>query len=169
VLITGPDTYGPYRFTWLFFLSLALLPPAVLHLAAAFLWRPGRWGARVVAAVYLMFATVGIALVTLRSVPAAFLPLLYLVYCALANALLIYAGSLVSALVSGQRFRPQVAAALAAILASGGIVVAVLVTYPLRTEPVSVPWFVLPVGLWPVLHGIAFVRLEDRRTQGGER
>ena len=167
VLITGPDTYGPYRFTWLFFFALAALPPAVVHLAAAFLWRRGRWGPRVITAVYVVFAMLGAALTTFRSVPAVFLPLLYLVWCALANALLIYAGSLVSALVSGERFRPQVVAALAAIVGSGGIVIAVLVTYPLRTEPVSVPWFILPVGLWPVLHGLAFIKLEDRRLASG--
>jgi hypothetical protein len=163
VLITGPDTYGPYRFTWLFFLSLAALPPAVLHLAAAFLWRRGRWGPRIVGAVYVLFAIVGAALAGCRGVPAVFLPLLYLVYCALANALLVYAGSLVSALVSGERFRPQVVAALIAILASGSIVISVFVTYPLRTEPVSVPWLILPLGLWPVLHGVAFVKLEGER------
>lgn len=167
VLITGPDEYGPYRFTWLFFLSLAALPPAVVHLAAAFLWRGGRWGGRVIAGLYLAFAALGVALVVRRFEPAVFLPLLYLVYFALANALLLYAGALVSALVTGQRFRPQVVAALAAILASAGIVIAVLVTYPLRTEPVSVPWFILPVGLWPVLHGIAFVRLARPAAEAG--
>ncbi len=162
VLITGPDEYGPYRFTWLFFLALAVMPPAVLHLAAAFLWHPARWGRRIIAALYVVFALLGAVLVSHREDPSVFLPLLYIVYCALANAILLYAGSLVSALVSGQRFRPQVLLALGAIVGSGATTIAVLVTYPLRTEPVSAPWFIVPLGLWPLLHAIAFVRLERR-------
>jgi hypothetical protein len=158
-LVTGPDQYGPYRLSWVFFLALAMIPPTLLQLTAAFLWRPHRWTGRVLAVLYVLFAALGWALVVHRFQPAVFLPLLYLVYCALANALLLYVGTLASALVSGHRFRPQVALALAGALLPGGITIAILVTYPLRTEPVSVPSFIVPIALWPVLHAIAFVKV----------
>jgi hypothetical protein len=139
VLVTGPDQYGPFRFTWLFLLSLAVLPPAFLHLTAAFLWRARPWVGRIVAVVYLAFAGLGGLLVACRFEPATFLPLLYLVYFAVANALLLYIGSLVSGLVSGERPRPQVMLALAAVLASALIAIGIIVTYPLRTEPCRRP------------------------------
>lgn len=160
-LITGPDQYGPYRLTWLFFLSLAMVPPAVLQLTAAFLWWPSRWRGRIVAAVYVIFAALGGALAARRSDPALFLTLLYIVYCALANALLVYMGTLTSALVSGHRFRPQIALALTGALVPAAVAIVVFVTYPLRTEPVSVPWFIVPMGLWPLLHAIALVKLAE--------
>jgi hypothetical protein len=167
VLITGPDQYGPYRLTWLFLLALAATPPAMLQLTAAFLWQPGRWTGRVVAAMYVVFAALGGALTAPRFEPAVFLPLLYLVYCAIANAALLYMGTLASALVSGQRFRPQVALALAGAMVPAIVVIAVLVTYPLRTEPVSVPWFIVPIGVWPLLHAIALVKLAPRTAGAG--
>jgi hypothetical protein len=161
VLITGPDQYGPYRFTWLFFLVIAPMPPAILQLAAAILARPGRSGGRFLTACHAFFIAVGVLLVAYRTEPAIFLPLLYLVYCALANALFLYAAALVSALVSSRRPRAQIVIALLAILVSAFTAIVVLVTYPLRVEPISVPWFVLPIGAWPVLSGIAFVGLSD--------
>src|SRR6185295_19148419 len=105
--ITGPDQYGPYRFTALYLLALAAVPPAILHLAAAYPWRPGRWASPVVVGFYAVFALAGGYLVALRSEPNVFLPLLYLVYFALANALLLYTGSPVGALVTPRRARLQ--------------------------------------------------------------
>jgi hypothetical protein len=118
VLITGPDQYGPYRFTPLYLLALAAVPPAILHLAAAYPWRPGAWAKLAVGGFYAAFALAGGCLVALRSDPGIFLPLLYLVYFALANALLLYTGSLVGALVSERRSRRQLAIALAAVVRS---------------------------------------------------
>ena len=159
-LVTGPDQYGPYRFTWLFLFSLAILPPTFLHLTVVFLWKLRPWAGRAVGAVYVAFVGLATALIVNRDEPAVFLPLLYLVYFALANALLLYTGSLVSLLVSGQRSRPQVTLALAGIIGSSIIAIGIIVTYPLRTEPVSAPWFILPMGLWP-LSGLAFIRHPD--------
>ena len=157
-LVTGPDQYGPYRFTWLFFFSLAVLPAAILHLTTAFLWRMRAWVGPAVSIAYVFFAVLGGVLVARRFEPGVFLPLLYLVYFALANAMLLYTGSLVSVLVNGERPRPQVMLALAAILAASLAAIGVIVTYPLRTEPVSAPWLILPLALWPLLSGLAFLR-----------
>jgi hypothetical protein len=159
LLITGPDAYGPYRFVWVAWTALAALPPAVIHLAVSYLWRDSLVAQRIVRVLFVVFGALGITLALQRWQPAVFLPLLYFVYCASANAILLYAGALVSALVTGRRFRPQVAVALAAIVGSCATVIAVLVTYPLHTEPISAPWFIVPMGLWPVIHGFAFIRL----------
>ncbi len=158
-LITGPDQYGPYRFVSVFYLALALFPASVFHLSAAFLWWPSVWTRRLVAAVYALFAAVGAVLVARRFEPTVFLPLLYLVYFALANTIVLYVGILISAFASHQRLRPQLALALAGVLAPAVVPVVVMVTYPLWTEPVSAPWFVLPIGILPVLHGMALVSL----------
>src|SRR5262249_7165694 len=88
-LLTGPDQYGPHRLTRVFCLALAALPPALLQLTAA-CWRPSRGTNRVVAALYVVFAAFGGVLFARRFDPSVFLPLLYLVYCAIANALLLY-------------------------------------------------------------------------------
>jgi hypothetical protein len=157
-LVSGPDQYGPFRFPWVFYLSLALLPVEILHLTTAFLWRRRAWVGPTLAVAYVAFAVLGILLVARRFEPSIFLPLLYLVYFALANAMLLYVGSLVSVLVNGERPRPQVVLALAAILACAVAAVGVIVTYPLRTEPVSAPWLILPLALWPLLSGLAFAR-----------
>ena len=165
LLITGPDAYGPYRFVWIAWSALALLPSAILHLAVSYLWRDSMVARRIVNALFVVFGALGLTLAFVRWEPALFVPLLYFVYCALANAILLYAGALVTALVTGRRFRPQVAVALAAIFGSCATVLVVLVTYPLHTEPISAPWFIVPIGLWPVVHGIAFVRLVPPSTE----
>jgi hypothetical protein len=32
---------------------------------------------------------------------------------------------------------------------------------------VSVPWFIVPIGVWPVLHAIALVKLAPRPAEAG--
>ena len=132
-------------------------------------WRLRRWSRRIVAALYAAFAVLGGALLVTRSDPAVFLPLLYLVYCALANAILLYVGSLVAAFASRRGSRPQLVVALAAIAPAALIAVAILVTYPLRSEPVSAGWLILPIGLWPPVTGIALVRFVPGHERGGTR
>lgn len=166
-LITSPDVYGPYRFVWVFYLALGVFPAAVFHLSAAFLWWPSPRTRRLTAAVYAMCAALGAALAARRFEPAVFLPLLYLVYFALANALVLYIGTLVSAFVSRRELRPTLALALAGVTASAVVPITVLVTYPLWTGPVPVPWFIVPVGIWPLLHGLAIVRLSDASADAG--
>lgn len=167
-LLTGPDQYGPYRFVSVFYFALAVFPASVFHLSAAFLWWPSVWTRRLVAAVYAIFAGVGAALVARRFEPTVFLPLLYLVYFALANTIVLYIGTLISAFVSHQRLRSQLAFALAGVLAPAVVPVVVMVTYPLWTEPVSAPWFVLPIGILPVLHGVALVKLAASQSDARE-
>lgn len=163
VLVTGPDQYGPYRFTAIYLLALAAVPPAILQLAAAYPWRPGRWAKRAVAASYAVFAVAGVLLVLLRGDARAFLPLLYFVYLALANALLLYAGSLVGGLVTARRSRLQLAIALAAVVGSSGVGALVLIVYPLMTEPIAPAWLILPVLLMPLLSAVAFLGVPDGR------
>ena len=162
-LTTGPDQYGPYRFTSIYLLAVAAVPPAILGLAAVYPWRPRRWARRAVAGAYLVFAAAGVLLVALRSQPSAFLALLYFVYLSVANAVLLYAGSLVGALVSARRSRVQVAIALAAVVGSSGLGALVLVVYPLMTDPVAPAWIVLPLVLMPILSGVAFLGVRDAR------
>jgi hypothetical protein len=168
VLVTGPDQYGPYRFTPVYLMAVAAVPPALLHLAAAYPWRPGPWVWRAVAGSYALFALAGGLLVALRDAPDAFLALLYVVYLSLANAVLLYAGSLVGALVTGRRSRVQLAVALAAVVGSSGLGALVLVVYPLMTDPIAPAWLVLPVVLMPILSGVAFLALPDSRGAGRE-
>jgi len=168
VLITGPDQYGPYRFTPLFYLALAAVPPAMGQLALAYPWTPGRWARRLTAAAYALFATLGVVLVASRFHPAIFLPLLYLVYCALANALLLYIASLLSALLSARRSAAELLLALGGALGSSTIGIVILVAYPLLGEPVSAAWLIVPIALMPALSGLAF-RGPRRLVLGGAR
>jgi hypothetical protein len=87
------------------------------------------------------------------------LPLLYLVYFALANALVVHLGTLVSAFASRPHLRPTLGLAIAGVFAPAFVPIVVFVTYPLWTEPVTVPWLVVPVGLGPLMHGIALAKL----------
>ncbi|HZR81638.1 MAG TPA: hypothetical protein VFD92_11120 [Candidatus Binatia bacterium] len=167
MLVTGPDQYGPYRFTPLYLLAFASVPPAVFHLAATYPWRPGRWAGRAVVAAYALFAVIGALLIALRFDPQVFLLLLYLVYFALANALLLYMGSLVGAFAVRRRPRAEISLALAAVLASSGTGVVAMVTYPLLTEPISAIWLIAPIALLPILSGIAFVGLPSRAPRPG--
>jgi hypothetical protein len=168
VLVTGPDQYGPYRFTPLYLMAVAAVPPAILHLAAAYPWRPGPWAKRAVVASYALFALVGALLVGLRADPDVFLALLYFVYLSLANAVLLYAGSLVGAIATARRSRLQLAIALAAVVGSSGLGALVLVVYPLMTEPIAPAWILLPVVLMPVLSGVAFLAVPDAPRAGRE-
>lgn len=161
VLITGPDQYGPYRFTPIYLMAVAAVPPAVLGLAAAYPWRPGPWAGRAVAGAYVVFAAAGVLLVALRSHPSAFLALLYFVYVSVANAVLLYAGSLVGAFVTARRSRIQVGIALAAVVGSSGLGALVLIVYPLMTDPVAPAWILLPLLLMPILSGLAFLGVRD--------
>jgi hypothetical protein len=168
VLVTGPDQYGPYRFTPIYLLAVAAVPPAILHLAAVYPWRTGPWVRTAIGAAYGIGALAGGLLIALRGDASAFLALLYAVYFALANALLLYAGSLVCALVSARRPRVQLAIALAAVLGSSGLGALVLVVYPLMTEPIAPALLILPVLLMPVLSGVAFVAVPGARAAGRE-
>lgn len=168
VLITGPDQYGPYRFTPIYLMAVAAVPPAIIQLAAAYPWRPGPWAWRAVVGAYAVFVVAGGLLVALRNDQSAFLALLYFVYLSLANAVLLYAGSLVGALVTERRSRVQLAIALGAVAGSSGLGALVLIVYPLMTEPISPAWIVLPVLLMPILSGLAFLAVPDRRRAGRE-
>jgi hypothetical protein len=168
VLVTGPDQYGPYRFTDVYLMAVAAVPPALLHLAAAYPWQTGAWARRAVGAAYALFALAGVLLVVLRGEPRAFLALLYFVYVSVANAVLLYAGSLLGALVTRRRSRVQLAIALAAVVASSGLGALVLIVYPLMTEPISPAWIVLPLVLMPVLSGVAFLAGANDRTARAE-
>lgn len=159
-ILTGPDQYGPYRFTALYLLAIAAVPPATLQLAAAYPWRPDPRLQRAVRFAWQLFALLGAALVLLRGQVGTFLVLLYVVYFALANAALLYAGSLVAALVVRRRTRAQLALALAAVVLAAAPGALVLLVYPLMTEPIAPAWMLLPVLLLPLVSGIAFVALE---------
>jgi hypothetical protein len=167
-ILTGPDQYGPYRFTWLYLLAIAAVPPATLQLAAAYPWRPDHRVRRAVGIAWAVFAALGLALVLLRAHASAFLALLYVVYFALANAALLYAGSLVAALVVRRRPRAQLAVALAAVLLAAAPGAVVLIVYPLMTEPIAPAWMLLPVLLLPLLSGVAFVALAPESRDGAE-
>jgi hypothetical protein len=165
-ILTGPDQYGPYHFTWLYLLAIAAVPPAILQLAAAYPWRPDHRVRRAVGVAWAVFLTIGVALVLLRAHASAFLALLYVVYFALANAALLYGGSLVAALVVRRRPRAQLVVALAAVLLAAAPGAVVLIVYPLMTEPIAPAWMLLPVLLLPVLSGVAFVALTPRSGDG---
>ena len=77
MLVTGPDQYGPYRFPWVFYLSLAGMSPALLQLTMSFPWRTGRWGTRAVIVAYVLFGFLGGLLAYRRFDPAVFLPVLF--------------------------------------------------------------------------------------------
>lgn len=160
-ILSGPDQYGPYRFTALYLLAIAAVPPATFHLAASYPWRPDRRLHRAVGVAWVVFALLGAALVLLREDATTFLGLLYVVYFALANAALLYAGSLVAALVVRRRARAQLAMALAAVVLAAAPGALVLIVYPLMTEPVAPAWMLLPVLLLPLVSGVAFVALEE--------
>ena len=81
-----------------------------------------------------------------RFEPTVFLPLLYLVYFALANILVLYIGTLISAFVSHQRLRSAAGIRTRRRVGSAVVPVVVMVTYPLWTEPVAAPWLIVPIG-----------------------
>lgn len=168
-ILTGPDQYGPYRFTVLYLLAIATVPPSTLQLAAAYPWRPDRRLVHGVRLAWLLFPLLGASLVLLRARAGSFLALLYVVYFALANAALLYAGSLVAALVVRRRSRAQLAVALAAVVLAAAPGALVLVVYPLMTEPIAPAWMLVPVLLLPLVSGVAFVALDGapaERTEG---
>jgi hypothetical protein len=162
-ILTGPDQYGPYRFTALYLLAIAAVPPATLQLAVAYPWSPDRRLRRTVRLAWGVFLLLGAALVLLRARVGTFLVLLYVVYFALANAALLYAGSLVAALVVRRRPRAQLALALAAVVLAAAPGALVLLVYPLMTEPIAPAWMLLPVLLLPLVSGLAFIALEPER------
>lgn len=169
-LITAPDEYFPYWFTPVYFLSLCSIPPSIIYVALHYPRRREllRRGAVVQAALYLPFLGLGLALLALRSEPALFLPLLYAVYFLMANALVLYVGGVVLAVIEGVRPLQPLVLALAAVFGTGALVMTTLVTYPLLQQPLSPAWLVVPLLLIPVLTGIAFVRFPNLGPPGGE-
>jgi hypothetical protein len=156
VLLTGPDQYGPYRFPWLFYLGLAGVTPALLQLTAAVLTPRERRPRRMVVAAWLVFGIVGTTIVLRRDDASLFLPLLYLLYCAIANALLLYVGSLVTVLFARWRPRRDAALARGAVLVAASVAIGVNVAYPLFVQPISAAVLILPMAVWPLVTGIAF-------------
>jgi hypothetical protein len=156
ILLTGPDQYGPYRFPWLFYLGLAGITPALLQLTAAVLVPPERWPQRIVAAAWVVFGAAGTALVVRRDDASLFLPLLYLLYCGIANALLLYVGSLATALIMRRRPRRRTALALGAVLVAASVAIGVNVAYPLLVQPISAAVLILPMAVWPLATAVAF-------------
>jgi hypothetical protein len=161
-LITSPDEYAPYRFTRLFFLSLAAIPATALHNALTFpqpRWAFTRWPALWVA-LYLPFVALGVGLHWAMPQPSLFLPLLYCVYLLTANAGVVYVGGLVLALIDGARPRKPIVLALVAVLGSALLAASVLVAYPLLQRPIPPSWLVSPLPLIPVLLGLVLLRFD---------
>ena len=160
MLLTGSDAYSPYRFTPVFFLSLCAIPPASLQMALTYPQRRAVLGRRPLAylALYVPFLGLGAGLLSSMPDPSLFLPLLYTVYLFTANAALLYVGGLVLGLIDGLRPREPIVLSLAAVLGSGGIGLAILVTYPLLQRPISPAVLVGPLLLLPLLEGVAFLR-----------
>jgi len=159
-LITAPDAYAPYWFTALYFLSLCLVPPAIVHVALAYprQRRLARAGPLVLAALYLPFASLTVAFLLARWDPSVFLPLLYIVYVLIANAMLLYVGGLVLAMIDGLRPLAPLVLALGAVVGTCVLVATTLVAYPLMQRPISPIWLLAPLLLNPLLTGVAFLR-----------
>jgi len=160
MLLTGSEAYSPYHFTRVFFLSLCAIPPASLQMALTYPQRRTLLARRPLAylALYVPFFLLGAGLISARSEPSLFLPLLYTVYLLTANAACLYVGGLVLGLIDGMRPREPIVLSLVAVLGSGGIAIAILVTYPLLQRPISPALLVGPLLLLPLLEGVAFLR-----------
>lgn len=158
--ITGPDQYSPCWFVPLFFLGVAAVAPAFVHLALVYPQRSRllRHGRRLYVGLYLPFLGLAAAIVAAMPEPALFLPLLYLLYFLVANSALVYVGRLVLALIEGVRPALPILLALAAVVGSSLIAAAILVTYPLLKRPISPAWMLGPLLLFPALTGLAFLR-----------
>lgn len=172
-MITAPDQYGPYSFSFIHAFAICTIPPATLHLALTYPQRSRalrRW--RILyGGLYLPFGGLGVGLLVWVFEPAFFLPLIYTVRFLTANAILLYVGRLVLALIEGVRPRLPVVLALTAALGSSLIVAATLATAPLLKQPISPLLTSGPILLFPILTGIAFLRfpqpsLPDTATAG---
>lgn len=169
-LLTSPDQYGPFWFSPVYALATCAVPPGILQLALSFPHRRlgGKRRPLLLAALYAPFAALGLALVAFRSEPTVFLPLLYTVYFFLANALLLYVGGIVYGLIERTREREPLWLALAGLLSSSAVWVAIMVTYPLLRRPISPAWMISPLVLMPALTGVAFLRLPRKPGSVGE-
>lgn len=160
ILITSPDQYSPYWFTLIHIAAICAIPPAVVHLALAYPQRSRalrRW--RVLyPGLYLPFVGLALGLLVWMFEPAFFLPLMYTVWFLTANAILVYIGRLVLALIEGVRPRLPVILALVAVVGSSALAGGILATYPLLKRPISPLLMCGPILLFPVLTGIAFLR-----------
>lgn len=167
-LLTSPDQYGPFWFSPVYALATCAVPPGMIHLALTFphtRLRGKRWP-WLLLALYLPFVALAWALVAFRGEPALFLPVLYTVYFFLANALLLYVGGIVYALIERTRERRPLWLALAGLLSSSGVWVAILVAYPLLRRPISPAWMLSPLVLMPVLTAAAFLGLPAHDPEG---
>src|SRR5207244_677332 len=135
-------------------------PPASLQMALTYPQRRAVLGRRPLAyvALYLPFLGLGGGLLSSMPDPSLFLPLLYTVYLFTANAALLYVGGLVLGLIDGLRPREPIVLSLAAVLGSGGIGLAILVTYPLLQRPISPAVLVGPLLLLPLPACVALLR-----------
>lgn len=170
LIITGPDQYWPYRFSWIYFLSFCCVPPAIVQLALTYPQRSQllRHRGRVAFALYTPFMLLGTALYLYRFAPTVFLPLLYTLYFLEANALLLYIGGLVLGLIGGIEPRRPIVLALAGVVGASAITILVSVTYPLLQRPISPIMLLGPWLLLPALTGVAFLRFPVLTRPAGE-
>jgi hypothetical protein len=158
VLITGPDEYSPFWFVPLYLLGHAAIPAALVDLALTYPQPRLRDHRLLVRGVlYAAFLVLGLLLITYRADVPMFLRLLYTVYFFTANAVVVYAGGLLLAMLDGARPRCPLVLALAAVLASS-LSVVIVVSYPLLTQSISPIMLVVPLLMFPVITAVALGR-----------
>ncbi|HZR82540.1 MAG TPA: ATP-binding protein [Candidatus Binatia bacterium] len=165
---TAGGVYGPYGLTPVYFTAQCLVFASMLHLAASFphpLGARSRWRPVALAAVYGAAIGLAVLLETTSDHPSLFLPLVYVLYLLLANAIFVYAARLAIelSLPTSDDMRASLRRALAGVVLVVVLPVMIFLVYPALERTVSPVVLVGPFALFPLLTAAALaVQRRDR-------
>lgn len=174
---TAGDVYGPYRLVPLYFGAQCVTFAALVHLAVSYPQPIGlgsRWRPVALAVAYAMALLLATGLVRAGDDVALFVPLLYVVYLLLANAIFLYLAALASGLSveKGGEARARLRRALAGALAAVVLPAVIFLVYPVLERSISPLVLVAPLALFPWLTASALPRrasAEAERRSGSVR
>jgi signal transduction histidine kinase len=171
---TAGDVYGPYWFVPLYFAAQCATFAGLIHLAISYPQALGvgsRWRRAGLALVYLGALLLAAGLVASGDDVALFVPLLYVVYLLLANAIFLYLGALASGFsgATPQAARAGLGRALAGLLAVVLLPAMIFLIYPILQRSISPFVLVGPLVLFPLLTVTALPRGGDAALGQGAR
>jgi hypothetical protein len=170
---TAGDVYGPYWLVPLYFAAQCATFASLVHLAISYPQALGvgtRWRRIAIVLVHGLALAIALGLVVAGDDVALYVPLLYVVYLLLANAIFLYLAALASgfspaASVDRRRLRRALLGALAVVVLPAMI----FLIYPILQRSISPLVLVGPLVLFPLLTASALPRGADADREQGAR
>ena len=166
---TAGDVYGPYWLVPLYFAAQCVTFASLVHLAVSYpqpLGVGSRWRPVGLGLLYAAALALAVGLVATGEDVFLYVPLLYVMYLLLANAIFLYLGALAMGFPAAEsEARGGLRWALAGALAVVVLPAMIFLVYPILRQSISPTVLVGPLALFPLLTASALARDAPEKPQ----